>query len=116
MAIERTLTFKSVHAASHITVYANVLSGYIGPRGDLILDFGFDAVPPPQEEVVRVNEAGEIVPNPREDGAASVDVDREYRVRVVMPGQHAKSLAQWFEQRAAEVANPQEAPSGASGD
>lgn len=36
--MERVLPFKSTQAPSHATVYANVLSGYIGPRGDLILD------------------------------------------------------------------------------
>ena len=113
MGMERILTFRSGQAPSHTTIYANVLSGYIGPRGDLILDFGFDAVPPPLEEVVRVNDAGDITPDAPDDRPTAVDVDREYRVRVVMPGQHAESLARWFAQRAAEVTK---ISSGTSGD
>ena len=114
--MEKVLTFRSHQAASHTTVYANVLSGYIGPRGDLILDFGFDAVPPPPEEVVRVNDAGEIVHEAERTPPSAVDIEREYRVRVVMPGQHAEALAQWFTQRAADAVNRQEISSGAGGD
>ena len=113
---ERVLTFKSTQAPSHTTVYANVLSGYIGPRGDLILDFGFDAVPPPLKEVVHVNDAGEVTGDASPDRPTAVDIDREYRVRIVMPGEHAASLARWFSQRADETAGPRQEVPGAIGD
>jgi len=116
---KREVEFKFVKPSDYKVLFANGVHGGMTPRGNFVMHFFHEYLPPPPVEVITLDEKGKIqeirsLREEEEKKAGRSIFTRDLVVGITMPPEQAVSIANWILDKVKVIPSSEEKEAGTS--